>query len=137
MHALEAAGQTGSADYLALAQRFYDRHLLRVPPTPDALATFEALAASIAYRVMNGPSEFNIVGVIKDWDRRADLGLITQDVLLTTGEFDEITLDCHETIRDGVGGRSRLEVLVGCSHLTMVEAPEAYNALVRDFLGPT
>lgn len=134
IHALEEAGRTGTPEYAALAQVFYDKHLLRVPPTADALATFEALATSIAYRVMNGPSEFNIVGRIKDWDRRADLRAIGQDTLITTGEFDEITLDCHETIRDGIGGRSRLVVMDGCSHLTMVEQPDAYNALVRTFL---
>jgi len=135
IHALEEQGKTGTPEYAALAQVFYDRHLLRVPPTPDALATFESLAASIAYRVMNGPSEFNIIGVIKDWDRRADLAAITQDTLITTGEFDEITLDCHETIRNGIGGRARLVVMNNCSHLTMVEKPDDYNAIIREFLG--
>jgi proline iminopeptidase len=134
IHALEDAGRTATPEYAALAQRFYDKHLLRVPPTPDMLATFESLATSIAYRVMNGPSEFNIIGVIRDWDRRADLSAITQDTLITTGEFDEITLDCHETIRDGVAGPARLVVMAGCSHLTMVEQPDPYNALVRQFL---
>jgi len=135
IHALEEQGRTGTPEYAALAQTFYDRHLLRVPPTPDALATFQSLAASVAYRVMNGPSEFNIVGVIKDWDRRADLAAITQDTLITTGEFDEITLDCHETIRDGIGSRAQLAVMTGCSHLTMVEKPQQYNALIGGFLG--
>ncbi|RZJ46026.1 MAG: alpha/beta fold hydrolase [Brevundimonas sp.] len=134
LHALEDAGRTGTPEYAALAQKFYDKHLLRVPPTPDALATFESLATSIAYRVMNGPSEFNIIGVIRDWDRRADLAAITQQTLITTGEFDEITLDCHETIRDGVAGPAHLVVMTGCSHLTMVEQPGLYNALIRDFL---
>ncbi|RYG10065.1 MAG: peptidase, partial [Burkholderiales bacterium] len=59
---------------------------------------------------------------------------ITQHTLITTGEFDEITLDCHETIRDGVAGPAHLVVMTGCSHLTMVEQPGLYNALIRDFL---
>jgi proline iminopeptidase len=71
--------------------------------------------------------------VIKDWDRRADLGAIRLPTLITTGEFDEVTLDCHETIRDGIAG-SRLEVMPGCSHLTMNEEPEAYARLVDGFL---
>jgi proline iminopeptidase len=53
--------------------------------------------------------------------------------LITTGEFDEVTLDCHETIRAGIAG-SRLEVMPGCSHLTMNEEPEAYTRLVGGFL---
>jgi proline iminopeptidase len=134
LHALEAAGKAGTPEYAALVQKFYDSYLLRTPPSPDAAVSFAALAKSIAYRVMNGPNEFTITGVIKDWDRRKDLKAITQDTLITTGEFDEITLDCHTTIRDGLGGHSRLEVMPGCSHLTMVEKPELYNALVRRFL---
>ena len=48
---------------------------------PDAQVSFDALAKSIAYRVMNGPNEFTIVGVIKDWDRRKDLGKIHKPTL--------------------------------------------------------
>jgi len=134
LHALEAQGRMSGPEYAALTQTFYDRFVLRVPPTPDAKATFDALSKSIAYRVMNGPNEFYITGVIKDWDRRRDLKSVRQPVLLTTGQYDEITLDCHETIRDGVGGPVSLEVLRGCSHLTMIEQPDRYNSLVRAFV---
>ncbi|SFK57729.1 proline iminopeptidase [Sphingomonas sp. NFR04] len=134
LRALEEAGKSDTPDYAALAQKFYDRFVLRVPPTPDALASFDALSKSIAYRVLNGPNEFTIVGKIKDWDRRKDLKRITTKTLLTTGEFDEITMDCHTTLRDGLGGPARLAVLSGCSHLTMVEKPDQYNALLRGFL---
>lgn len=134
LRALEEAGKTGTPDYAALVQQFYDRFVLRVPPTPDALASFDALSKSIAYRVLNGPNEFTIIGKIKDWDRRKDLKRITQKTLLTTGEFDEVTMDCHTTLRDGLGGATRLAVLSGCSHLTMVEKPDQYAALLRAFL---
>jgi proline iminopeptidase len=134
LHGLEKAGKMDTPEYAALTQKFYDNFVLRVPPTPDALVSFEALSKSIAYRVMNGPNEFYITGVIKAWDRRKDLKAITQKTLITTGEFDEVTLDCHQTIRDGVAGPKRMVVMKGCSHMTMVEQPDAYNALVRDFL---
>jgi len=135
IHALEAAGQTGTPAYAALVQGFYDAFVLRTPPSPEVLATLEALARSPAYRVLNGPNEFTIVGKIKDWDRRKDLKAITQATLITTGQFDEITLDCHETLRDGIAGPARLAVMAGCSHLTMNEQPERYVALLRAFLG--
>lgn len=134
IHALEKAGKTGTPEYAELVQAFYDNFVLRVPPTPEVVATLEALAKSPAYRVLNGPNEFTIVGKIKDWDRRKDLKAITQPTLVTTGEFDEVTLDCHETLRDGVAGRARLAVMAGCSHLTMNEKPERYNALLRGFM---
>lgn len=134
LHAIEKAGTTATLEYAALTQQFYDRFVLRTKPSPDALVSFEALSKSIAYRVLNGPNEFTIVGKIKDWDRRRDLKAITQKTLITTGQFDEVTLDCHKTIRDGIAGSSRLVVMPGCSHMTMVEQPEQYNALLRGFL---
>jgi proline iminopeptidase len=134
LRALEAAGKMSTPEYAALVQKFYDTYLLRVAPTPDALVSFEALSKSIAYRVLNGPNEFTITGVMKDWDRRRDLKAITQKTLIITAEFDEITLDCHETIRDGVAGPAQLAVMAGCSHLNMVEKPDQYNAILRGFL---
>jgi proline iminopeptidase len=134
IHALEKAGKTGAPEYAALVQDFYDTFVLRVPPSPEVLATLESLSKSPAYRVLNGPNEFTIIGKIRDWDRRAELKTITQKTLITTGEFDEITLDCHETLRDGIAGETRLAVMAGCSHLTMNEQPALYNALLRGFL---
>jgi proline iminopeptidase len=134
IRALERAGKTGAPEYAELVQTFYDTFVLRAPPSPEVLATLESLSKSPAYRVLNGPNEFTIVGKIKDWDRRKDLKAITQKTLITTGEFDEITLDCHETLRDGVAGPARLAVMTGCSHLTMNEKPAQYNALLRGFL---
>jgi proline iminopeptidase len=134
LHELEAAGQQASPEHQSLVEQFYKLHLCRADPwPPELLATVGNLQSSIAYRVMNGPNEFTVVGVIKDWDRRKDLGLIRLPTLITTGEFDEVTLDCHETIRDGIRG-SRLEVMKGCSHATMNEKPAEYVTLLRSFI---
>jgi len=134
IHALEAAGKTDTAEYNALVQKFYELHVCRrLPWPPEVNETIDIVGKSIAYRVMNGPNEFTIVGVIKDWDRRADLSRIRMPTLITTGAFDEVTLDCHETIHRGVRG-SHLVVMPGCSHLTMNEQPEAYVRLVDGFL---
>jgi proline iminopeptidase len=134
LHALEKEGKTGSPEYGKLVQLFYDLHVCRRHPwPPEAMATGKNLQTSIAYRVMNGPNEFTITGVIKDWDRRRDLGRIHAPTLITTGQYDEVTLDCHQTINRGIAG-SRLVVLPGCSHLTMNEEPARYNALLRGFL---
>jgi len=134
LHALEAAHQEKSAEYEKLTQLFYDLHVCRVKPMPaDAQASMDIVGKSIAYRVMNGPNEFTIVGVIKDWDRRKDLGRIKLPTLITTGEFDEVTLDCHETLHQGIKG-SKLEIFKGCSHMTMTEQPVKYVASLRRFL---
>lgn len=135
LHTLEKAGKTESAEYAALVQKFYDQHVIRVKPSADAQASFAALGKSIAYRVMNGPNEFTITGIMKDWNRIKDLKAITHRTLLTTGEFDEITLDCHKTILHGISGPTQLKIFKGCSHLTMTEKPKEYVATLRRFLG--
>jgi proline iminopeptidase len=134
LHELEAAHQESSDEYQKIVELFYAMHLCRAdPPPPEFLQSVDILGKSIAYRAMNGPNEFTITGVIRDWDRRKDLAAIKLPTLLTTGEFDEITLDCHETIRDGIKG-SRLEVFKGCSHMTMDEKPAEYVDALRRFI---
>ena len=134
MHALEKAHKESSPEYQALTEQFYKLHVCRAdPPPPEFLASGKNLETSIAYRVMNGPNEFTIVGVIKDWDRRKDLGRIKLPTLITTGEYDEVTLDCHETIHRGIKG-STLEIFKDCSHMTMNEQPAKYVASLRRFL---
>jgi proline iminopeptidase len=131
---LEAENRAGGPEYQRLVELFYHLHLCRLDPWPaDFMKTIEIISKSPAYRVMNGPNEFTITGNIKDWDRSKDLGAIKLPTLITTGEFDEVTLDCHQTIRDGIAG-SQLVVMKDCSHLTMLERPAAYNAILRTFL---
>jgi proline iminopeptidase len=134
LHALEAAGKTETPEYGALVQQFYELHVCRVKPLPpEAAQSFQVGSTSIAYRVMNGPNEFTVTGVIKDWDRRKDLGRIAVPTYITTGEFDEVTLDCHQTIQQGIRG-SRLEIFKDCSHMTMNEKPAEYAAAVARFI---
>jgi proline iminopeptidase len=134
LHQLEAENRTAEPEYERLVELFYHLHLCRLDPWPaDFMKTIEIISKSPAYRVMNGPNEFTITGNIKDWDRSKDLGAIKLPTLITTGEFDEVTLDCHQTIRDGIAG-SQLVVMKDCSHLTMLEKPVEYNAIVRTFL---
>ena len=134
LRALEKAHKENTPEYAKLTDQFYHLHVCRADPWPMELnQTAGIIGKSIAYRVMNGPNEFTIVGVIKDWDRRKDLGRIKTPTLITTGEFDEVTLDCHETIHRGIKG-SKLEIFKGCSHMTMDEKPAEYVASVRRFL---
>lgn len=131
---LYATGKGDTAEYQALVQHFYDLHLCRRKPTPpEVVKAFDTLGKSIAYKVMNGPNEFTVTGVMKDWNRHDDLARINMPTYLTTGQYDEVTLDCHEAIQRAVKG-SRLQVFAGCSHLTMNEAPQTYAQAVRTFL---
>jgi proline iminopeptidase len=130
---LERSGHTRGTEYEKLVDLFYKTYVLRTKPTPDTLASFAYVAKSPAYAIMNGPNEFTITGNLKHWDRRKDLGSITVPTLLLTGQYDEVSLACHETIHHGVRG-SRLEVIPNCSHMAMQEAPADYVRRTRAFL---
>jgi proline iminopeptidase len=132
--ALDAAGKSDAPEYQALVQAFYDLYVCRRKPLPrEVQETYDMLSTSIAYRVMNGPNELTVTGVIRDWDRRSDLSHIQLPTYTTTGEFDEVTLDCHQTIQRAIKG-SKLRIFAGCSHLTMNEKPHDYVSAVRRFL---
>jgi proline iminopeptidase len=132
--ALDAAGRSDTPEYQALVKAFYDLYVCRRKPLPrEVQETYAMLGKSIAYRVMNGPNELTVTGAIRDWDRRSDLSRIQLPTYITTGEFDEVTLDCHQTIQRAIKG-SKLQIFAGCSHLTMNEKPYEYVSAVRRFL---
>ncbi len=74
----EAAGTTDDPAYQEAMLVFYRRHVCRLDPWPDCVnRTFEKiLEAPEVYNTMNGPSEFHVTGVIKDWDIVNRLGEI-------------------------------------------------------------
>src|SRR5215831_16503286 len=67
--ALDAAGKLDAPEYQALVQTFYDLYICRRKPLPrEVQETYDMLSKSIAYRVMNGPNELTVTGVMRDWD---------------------------------------------------------------------
>jgi proline-specific peptidase len=82
---------------------------------------------------MNGPTEFTVVGTIKDFDITDRLGEIEIPVLLISGEHDEVrphlTAAMHERLR-----RGERVVFEDSSHMPHVEEPDRFIAVVQDFL---
>ena len=131
----EAEGTTDSDEYQTTMMAFYDRHVCRVKPWPDWLQrTFDGLAANPeVYYTMNGPSEFHVIGPLKDFDVMADLGSITVPTLLFCGEFDEVTPATVRQAHEGIPG-SRFVVMEGCSHMSQAERPDLAIGLIRGWL---
>jgi L-proline amide hydrolase len=131
----EAAGTTESDEYQVTMMAFYDRHVCRVRPWPDWLQrTFDGLGANPeVYYMMNGPSEFHVIGPLKDFDVSGELGAIEVPALLFCGEFDEVTPATVRRAHDGISG-SQFVVLPGCSHMSQAERPDLALGLVRGWL---
>ncbi|KAI0774344.1 prolyl aminopeptidase-2 [Fomes fomentarius] len=87
----EAAGTTDSKEYQDAMVVFYKRHLCRVDPWPaELLQSFEWMEKDhTVYSIMNGPSEFHITGMLKDWSMIEDAKNIGVPTLLLNGAYDE------------------------------------------------
>jgi proline-specific peptidase len=131
----EEAGTTDSPEYEEATMVFYLRHLCRAEPWPDWLVEcFQKLAANPeVYHAMNGPSEFHVIGTIRDWDITPRLGRIQVPTLVFSGRHDEVTPACTEVAHRAIPG-SEYVILEESSHMAQAEQPEETLALVRDFL---
>lgn len=128
----EEAGTTSDPEYTVAMNVFYARHVCRIFPMPDFVQrTMDQMG--YVYNYMNGPSEFFITGVIKDWDRTAQLSEIHVPTLIISGLYDESTPAINEILHDGIADSS-WTLLNQSSHLAHVEEPDLYMQTVQDFL---
>jgi L-proline amide hydrolase len=126
----EAAGTTSDPEYEAACMVFYERHVCRVP-FPDYVQKSFAQMGEV-YMSMNGPSEFHVVGTIKDWSIVDRLPEIHMPTLVVSGEHDEATPAINRTVADGIPG-ARSVVFPDASHMAHVEHTAEYLALLDGF----
>lgn len=131
----EAASTTGDPECAAACHVFYRRHLCRLDPWPqgvtDGLAQIDV--DPTVHHTMNGPSEFHIIGSIRDWSAESRLGLIRVPTLVVSGRFDEATPALQETLVQGIAGSQQL-IFDQSSHLPFWEEPERYLRVVDEWL---
>jgi L-proline amide hydrolase len=131
----EAAGTTASADYVAASRVFYARHVCRLEPWPPEVArTFEAMDAdSTVYLAMNGPSEFHVVGSLRDWSIVDRLDRIAAPTLVISGRHDEATPLVVSPYAERIPG-ARWRIFEHSSHMPHVEERTDCIAAVCEFL---
>ena len=129
----EAAGTTDDEEYQTAMMAFYERHVIRIVPMPPQVKrAFDTMGQQV-YNTMNGPSEFHVVGVIKDWDRTSRLHEIKVPTLITSGFYDESTPLINETMHKEIAG-SEWVLFEHSSHMAHVEEMDRYMQVMRDFL---
>ena len=129
----EEAGTTDSEEYQNASMEYYRRHLCRLDPWPVELEnTFSQLNMDV-YGTMWGSSEFYATGTLKDYDRTGQLNKITVPTLFTAGRYDESTPETTTWYQSFVPN-SKIVIIEDASHMTMLEQPEKYVKIVRDFL---
>ncbi len=128
----EGAGTTDSAEYQDAMMAFYQRHVVRVDPIPAHVQRSLDSVGQV-YLTMNGPSEFHIVGVIKDWDRVSRLHEIHVPTLITSGRFDESTPPINEIMHNAIAGSDWI-IFEQSSHMAHVEEKELYMQTIQAFI---
>lgn len=81
------------------------------------------------------PAIVAALGAMRDRpDSRPTLATITVPTLIVVGEEDALTPPSEAQAMHAAIAGSRLEILAGAGHVSNVERPAAFNALLREFL---
>ena len=133
----EAAGTWDDPAYTAAVAIYYARHLCRVVPMPEFVQrSFAKLDRNPkVYRTMNGPTEFHVVGTLKEWEILSRLGAVGPNtpVLLTSGRHDEATPVQVAAIAERLP-QAEWVMFEQSGHLSHAEEPDRYMAVLADFL---
>lgn len=128
-------------EYEAAVIEFYKRHLCRKKndngkdPFPDPIMKTFALVEEddTVYFTMNGPSEFTVIGNLKEWSIIGQLEQIKNPTLVINAEFDEARPICVEPyVRDIKG--AKWVTVEDASHCTHIEKTEEYCKIVTDWM---
>ncbi len=131
----EEVGTTDDPAYMEACQVFYARHVCRLDPMPpEVVEAFTWIERDpTVYHTMNGPSEFHVVGSIRDWQSKDRLGGIDVPTLLVSGRHDEATPALQEALQKGIAGAEWV-VFEESSHMPHVEERERFMQVVGDWL---
>jgi len=131
----ESAGTLTDPEYIAASRVFYDRHVCRVSPWPKEVArTFAIMDEdNTVYRNMNGPTEFHVIGTMKDWTIEDRLNRIQAPTLVISGYYDEATPLVVKPYVDNIPG-SEWVLFKQSSHMPHVEERDLCMQTVSKFL---
>lgn len=120
--------------YLAATDTFYLRYLSRkgYPNIPDKKCDNEPGFNNQVYNYMWGPTEFNVTGTLKNFDRTADLDKITEPILFMTGEYDEARPETMYKYQK-LSNNASVEIIDNAAHMTMIDQPEKVEEAIDRF----
>jgi proline-specific peptidase len=129
----EASGFTTCPEYQAALTVFYKRHLCRLDPWPEALERAFAGRGAAVYETMCGPSEFTVVGRLRDWDVTARLDRLNYPTLLMCGRHDECPPEYLAELHARILG-SEMVVFEHSAHLPFHEERTLFMDVLADFM---
>lgn len=134
----EAAGDFTNPAYLSIVEEYYyPEHILRKPLNewPEPVNRSFAKTNYPLYLKMQGPSEFGVVGdaILKDWDRKADIGSIQVPLLSIAGQYDTMDPAAMKELAE-LAPKGDYLLCPNSGHMAMYDDPEIYFKGLIQFL---
>ncbi len=128
----DATGNYGDPNYQKVIEQFYSLYVYRHPVKEDLDSSFATFNQDI-YVYMQGPSEFTIIGTLKNYDATSFLPQLKVPTLFTVGEFDEVGPELIKDFASKVPGAQYTQ-FAGSAHMTPWDARDENVKVVREFL---
>jgi proline iminopeptidase len=125
-------GATDSRVYAQAMFEFYSRHVLR-NKLELRKKNPRSKGGQQIYEHMWGPSEFQVTGTLKNFDRTRELSSVNVPTLFVCGEYDESTPRSARKYQSRIKN-ARLEVVKNASHVIAKERPAVLKRIVGRFL---
>ncbi|NHC40691.1 proline iminopeptidase-family hydrolase [Bacillus sp. MM2020_1] len=129
----EENGTTESEEYKMATEQFNKHFVCRLDPYPDWLKQGSQNRNPEIYNIMWGPSEFTVLGNLREFDCTPRLKEITCPTLYTCGRFDEATPETTQYY-SRLTPVSSFHVYEHSAHMPYVEEPDEYLRVTGDFL---
>lgn len=130
----EELGTTSSNEYQEACKIFYNKHLIRIYRSHFSEESgVQRLKDPTVYHQMNGPSEFHVIGSLKDWDITDRLSEIENRTLIISGVHDECTPRLHALLNESIPN-SKWELFDESSHSPYVEEAAKYARVLSEFI---
>ncbi|RFU82111.1 proline-specific peptidase [Trichoderma arundinaceum] len=124
-------------EFQAASMVFYKRHVCRLAEWPqDLLRSLELLDIHnnpTVYLTMNGPSEFTMVGPLKDYSAVGRLHMIKVPTLIMNGQYDESTDSVNMPFFTDIP-KVKWVTISNASHMSWLEEPDRYFSVLASFL---
>jgi len=115
---------------------YYHRHVYGNAKSDRSMILSAETASSEVYNTMWGPDEFNIKGVLKEYDCTASINQITAKTIFTCGEFDTGSPRACKKMSAKIHNSS-IKIFKNCSHFPHLERKSNYLKCLRNFLNNT
>jgi proline iminopeptidase len=129
----EVLGSRDSEEYQQALQVYYQHHMCRLDPSPDAVQRSIAGETKSITETMFGRGQFMVTGNLRSFDRTSDLDQIVVPTLLTCGRYDFCTPEATAWYQSLLP-HSEMATFENSSHMAHLEETEHFLQVVRDFL---